>query len=79
MLTQEFPLFCKFVALVTFYYQVSSIVEDLVLLQDAGDSPGLQVRYGLNTQRGNLAFHEQMLKLSVETIALGNHLTQKLA
>jgi len=62
-----------------FYYQVSSIVEDLVLLQDAGDSPGLQVRYGLNTQRGNLAFHEQMLKLSVETIALGNHLTQELA
>ena len=64
---------------VRFYYQVSSIIEDLVLLQDAGVSPSLQIRYGLNTQRGNLAFHEQMLKLSVETIALGNDLTHELA
>jgi hypothetical protein len=63
---------------VRFYYLVSSIVEDLDLLRDAADSAGLQTRYGLNTQRGNLAFHEQMQQLSIETIALGNDLTQEL-
>ena len=56
-----------------------SIVEDLVLLRDAGESPGLQTRYRLNTEAGNLAFHEQMRELSIETVALGNDLIQELA
>jgi hypothetical protein len=64
---------------VRFYYLISSVVEDLDLLQDAGDSPGLQERYGLNTLAGNLAFHEQILQLSHETFDLGTELIQKLA
>ena len=64
---------------VGFYYLVSSIVEDLVLLQNACESANLRTRYGLDTQHGNLAFHEQMLRLSSETVTLGNHLIQKLA
>jgi hypothetical protein len=38
---------------VGFYYLVSSVVEDLVLLQDASESASLQTRYRLDTQRGN--------------------------
>jgi plasmid maintenance system killer protein len=64
---------------VRFYFLVSSVREDLVLLQDACKSDDLQTRYGLNTKLGNLAFHEQMLRLSIETVALGNHLVQRLA
>ena len=64
---------------VGFYYLVSSVVEDLVLLQDASESASLQTRYRLDTQRGNLAFHEQMRELSIETVALGNDLIQELA
>jgi len=64
---------------VGFYYLVSSIVEDLNLLRDAGESPGLQARYGLNANARNLAFHEEMLRLSLETVALGNNLIQELA
>jgi len=64
---------------VRFYYLISSVVEDLNLLQDAGGSPGLQERYGLNTLAGNLAFHEQMLQLSRETFDLGTELIQELA
>jgi hypothetical protein len=63
---------------VCFYYLVSAVVEDLDLLRDAGESGGLQTRYGLNTQAGNLAFHEQMRQLSIETIALGNDLIREL-
>ena len=62
---------------VRFYYMVSSIVQDLVLLQDASELPSLRTRYGLNTQAGNQAFHEQMLELSVETVELGNDLIRK--
>ena len=64
---------------VGFYYLVSSVVEDLVLLQDASESASLQTRYQLDRQRGNLAFHEQMRELSIETVALGNDLIQELA
>ncbi len=60
------------------YYLVSSIKEDLDLLQDAAESVGLQTRYGLNTQAGNLAFHEQIRQFSIETVALGNDLVQEL-
>jgi hypothetical protein len=38
---------------VGFYYLVSSVVEDLALLQDASESASLQTRYRLDTQRGN--------------------------
>ena len=64
---------------VRFYYSISSVVEDLDLLQDAGGSLGLQERYGLNTPAGNLAFHERMLQLSRETFDLGTELIQELA
>jgi hypothetical protein len=64
---------------VCFYYLISAVMEDLDLLRDAGESAGLQIRYGLNTQTGNRAFHEQMRQLSIETIALGNNLVQELA
>ncbi len=64
---------------VRFYYLVSSIVEDLVLLQDAAGSASLQTRYRLNTQAGNLAFHKEMQQLSIETVKLGNDLVQELA
>ncbi len=63
---------------VRFYYLVSSIKEDLDLLQDAAESVGLQTRYGLNTQAGNLAFHEQIRQFSIEAVALGNDLVQEL-
>jgi len=64
---------------VRFYFQVSSVVLDLDLLRDAADSPGLQARYGLNQRDRNLAFHEELLRLSGETVELGNDLIQKLA
>ena len=64
---------------VRFYFQASSVVLDLNLLRDAVDSPGLQTRYGLNQRDRNLAFHEEILRLSHETIELGNDLIQKLA
>jgi hypothetical protein len=64
---------------VRFYYLVSSVVEDINLLRDAGESPALQARYGLNANARNLAFHEDMLRLSLETVALGNNLIQELA
>jgi hypothetical protein len=64
---------------VRFYYFVSSVVEDLVLLQDAGESADLRTGYRLNTQAGNLDFHEHMLQLSIDTVALGNDLVQELA
>ncbi len=64
---------------VRFYFQVSSVVEDLDLLRDAGESPGLQARYRLNERDRSLAFHEEILRLSIETIALGNNLIQELA
>src|SRR6266446_729555 len=63
---------------VSFYYLVSSIKEDLDLLQDAAESVGLQTRYGLNSQAGNLAFHEQIRQFSIEAVALGNDLVQEL-
>jgi hypothetical protein len=62
---------------VRFYYMVSSIVEDLVLLQEASEKPSLRTRYGLNTQAGNQAFHEDLLQLSVETVELGNNLIRE--
>jgi hypothetical protein len=64
---------------VRFYFLVSSVREDLVLLQDACKSDDLRTRYKLDTKAGNLAFHERMLELSIETVALGNHLIKKLA
>jgi hypothetical protein len=59
---------------VRFYYLISSIIEDLILLQDASGSVDLRTRYRLDTQRGNLAFHEEMWKLSVDAVALGDDL-----
>jgi hypothetical protein len=64
---------------VRFYFQISSVVEDLSLLRDAGAVPDLQARYGLNQRDGNLAFHEEILRLSRGTIDLGNELIQELA
>ena len=65
--------------IVRFYFQVSSVVLDLNFLRDAVDSPDLQARYGLNQRDRNLAFHEEILRLSRETIELGNDLIQRLA
>jgi hypothetical protein len=65
--------------IVRFYFQVSSVVLDLNFLRDAVDSPDLQARYGLNQRDRNLAFHEEVLRLSRETIELGNDLIQRLA
>jgi len=64
---------------VRFYFMVSSVREDLVLLQNASESANLRTSYGLDTPHGNLAFHEQMLRFSIETVTLGNHLIQELA
>jgi hypothetical protein len=64
---------------VQFYHLASSVVQDLNLLQDAGQSPGLQERYGLDTLAGRPAFHEQMLQLSHETFDLGIEVIQELA
>ena len=64
---------------VRFYHSVSSVVQDLNLLRDAVEQPGLQQRYGLNTLAGQLAFHVQMLELSRETFDLDTDLIQELA
>jgi hypothetical protein len=65
--------------IVRFYYLVSSAVEDINLLQDAGRDHGLQERYRLNTPDGNRHFHEEMLQLSRDAFALGRELVQELA
>ena len=54
-------------------------MQDLNLLRDAVEQPGLQQRYGLNTLAGQLAFHVQMLELSRETFDLDTDLIQELA
>src|SRR5205814_7600623 len=64
---------------VRFYYSVSSVALDLILLQDAVQSPDLRMIYGLNTQTGNINFHEQMLQLSAKTVVLGNDLVRELS
>lgn len=64
---------------VTFYYLVSSVAEDLDLLRDASESASLRSRYGLHTQAGNLAFHQQLRQLSIETLTLGNEIIPQLS
>src|SRR5262245_54714153 len=63
--------------IVRFYHLVSSVVEDINLLQDANGDLRLKERYRLNTPAGNLAFHEEMRQLSREAFNLGSELVQE--
>jgi hypothetical protein len=63
---------------VQFYYLVSSAVEDIRLLNEANVDFKLRLPYRLDTSKGSLFFHQQLLALSRQIVTQGNALAERL-